>query len=396
MALTDTAIRAAKPKAKPYRLYDERGLYLEVSPAGGKLFRFKYRYQGKEKRLAFGSYPDVSLKRARDRRDDARRLLADGIDPAEQCKSVKRSRSDAADTFEGIGREWLAKFGSAWSVGHRERVTRQLEADLFPWLGQSSPDEINAPALLSCLRRIEGRGAVHSAHKTRAVAGQVFRYAIATGRASRDPSQDLKGAIPPAKTRSFAAVTDPEDAGRLLRAIENYKGTSPVICALRLAPLVFVRPGELRKARWADIDLDKAEWRFRVSKTEVDHIVPLSTQSVAILRDLQPLTGQSPYVFPSVRTMTRPMSENTINAALRRLGITKDEQTAHGFRAMARTILEEVKGYRAEWIERQLAHEVRDPNGRAYNRTAFIEQRREMMQDWADYLDDLREVAPRK
>jgi integrase len=393
MSLTDTAIRAAKPRSKPYRLYDERGLYLEMSTAGGKLFRFKYRFEGKEKRLALGSYPDVSLKRARERRDDARRLLADGIDPGAQRKLDRRNRSASADSFEGIGREWLAKFSPAWSEGHRERVTRQLEADLFPWLGSIRPDDIDPPTLLRCFRRIESRGAVHSAHRTRAVAGQVFRYAIATGRASRDPSQDLKGAIPPAKTKSFAAITDPEEVSRFLRVIDGYKGTFPVSCALRLAPMVFARPGELRRARWVDIHLDKAEWRYRVSKTNVDHIVPLSKQALAILTDLQPLTGQTPFVFPSVRTMSRPMSENTINAALRRLGITKEEQSAHGFRAMARTILEEVKGYRPEWIERQLAHEVRDPNGRAYNRTAFIEQRRAMMQDWADYLDELRNTG---
>ncbi|MGE0055998.1 MAG: tyrosine-type recombinase/integrase [Hyphomicrobium sp.] len=390
MALTDTAIKAAKPREKPFRLHDERGLYLEVSPAGGKLFRFKYRFEGKEKRLSFGPYPDVSLKRARERRDEARKLLSDGIDPGEQRKSQKRSQAEAANTFEGIGREWLAKFVSGRSEGHRERVTRQLEADLFPWIGSSRPDDIDAPTLLRCLRRIENRGAVHSAHRTRSVAGQVFRYAIATGRASRDPSQDLKGAIPPAKTKSFAAIIDPEDLSRLLQAIDGYKGSLPVKCALKLTPLVFVRPGELRRARWEDIDLKASEWRFRVTKTNVDHIVPLSKQACAILNDLRPLTGSSTFVFPSMRTNARPMSENTINAALRRLGISKDEQTAHGFRATARTMLEEVKGYRPEWIERQLAHEVRDANGRAYNRTAFIEQRHAMMQDWADYLDELR------
>ena len=241
------------------------------------------------------------------------------------------------------------------------------------------------------MRRIEERGAVNSAHKTRTVAGQVFRYAIATGRATRDPSQDLKGAIPPAKTKNFSATTDPKEVGHLLRAIHGYEGSFTVRCALRLAPLVFVRPGELRRARWADIDFKKAEWRYKVSKTQTDHIVPLSRQALSILKELHPLTKGSAFVFPSARTRTRPMSENTINAALRRLGIDKTEQTAHGFRAIARTLLEEVRGYRIEWIEKQLAHEVRDPNGRAYNRTAFLKQRRRMMQEWSDYLDRLRE-----
>ena len=394
MPLTDTAIKTAKPAAKPRRLYDERGLYVEVSPAGGKLFRFKYRFAGKEKRLALGQYPDVSLKHARERREEARRLLADGVDPGEARKADKHSRRVAADSFEAIGREWLTRHGANWSTGHRKRVTRQLEADLFPWLGKIAPDEIDAPALLACLRRIEERGAVNSAHKTRTVAGQVFRYAIATGRATRDPSQDLKGAIPPAKTSNFSATTDPVEVGHLLRAIHGYEGSFTVRCALRLAPLVFVRPGELRRARWDDIDFEKSEWRYKVSKTQTDHIVPLSRQALSILMELHPLTEASSFVFPSARTRTRPMSENTINAALRRLGFDKTEQTAHGFRAIARTLLEEVKGYPIEWIEKQLAHEVRDPNGRAYNRTAFLKQRREMMQDWSDYLDKLRENGP--
>jgi integrase len=392
MPLTDTAIKAAKPKQKAYRLYDERGLYLEASPAGGKHFRYKYRFDGKEKRLALGSYPDVSLKQARTRRDEARALLAQGIDPGAERQKKKRSATPT-NTFEAIGREWLKKYSPNWSAGHRERVTRQLKADLFPWLGGMVPDEIDAPALLTCLRRIEERGAIHSAHKTRAVAGQVFRYAIATGRARRDPSQDLRGAIPPAKTQHFAAVTDPQEVGQLLQVIDGYSGTFPVKCALRLAPLVFARPGELRHARWADINFETSEWRYRVSKTKTDHVVPLSCQAIAILEELHPLTGQSAFVFPSARTNTRPMSENTINAAMRRLDIGKDQHTAHGFRAMARTILEEVKGYRPEVIEKQLAHDVRDPNGRAYNRTAFLDQRKAMMQDWADYLDELREAA---
>ena len=395
MPLTNAAIRGAKPKAKPYRLYDERGLYLEVTPAGSKLFRFKYRFKGKEKRLALGAFPDVTLRAARSCREEARQMLIQGIDPGQKRREAKIAQNASSKTFAVIGREWLEKFGPTWSDGHRERVTRQLEADLLPWIGQVAPDDIDARSLLDCLRRVEQRGAIHSVHRTRSVAGQVFRYAIASARAKRDPSQDLKGAIPSARTKNFAAITDPAEVGHLLRAIDGYSGTFTVRCALQLAPLMFVRPGELRKARWMDFDLDNAEWQYRVSKTSTDHIVPLSTKAVETLSELHPLTSSSEHVFPSARTMSRPMSENTINAALRRLGISKDEQTAHGFRAMARTILEEVMGYQPEWIERQLAHEVRGPNGRAYNRTAFLEQRRAMMQAWADYLDQLRRSGTR-
>jgi integrase len=266
----------------------------------------------------------------------------------------------------------------------------RFQRDLFPWLGGRPIADITAQELLVTVQRIEGRGALETAHRALHNCGQVFRYAVATGRAQRDPSGDLRGALQPVKEQHLAAITDPKRVGELLRAICDYHGRLTVRCALRLAPLVFVRPGELRSAQWADIELDAGEWRFIASKTKAPHIVPLSTQAINILRELQPLTGRGRYVFPSDRSSQRPMSDNAILAALRRMGIEKDEMSGHGFRAMARTILDEVLGFRPDWIEHQLAHAVRDPNGRAYNRTAHLPERRKMMQEWADYLDELK------
>jgi integrase len=275
---------------------------------------------------------------------------------------------------------------------HADRIIRRLERDIFPWLGRKPTTDINAPQLLEAVRRIEARGAVETAHRALQDCGQVFRYAIATGRAERDPSGDLRGALTPVRGKHFAAVTEPADAAKVLRALDGYEGTLPVRCALRLAPLVFVRPGELRHAQWADMDLDAAEWRYAVTKTDTQHIVPLARQAVEILRELQPLTGRGRYVFPSARSPRgdRPMSDNAILMAMRSMGIGKEEMSGHGFRAMARTILDEVLGFRPDFIEHQLAHSVRDPNGRAYNRTAHLPERRKMMQDWADYLDELK------
>lgn len=397
MALSDAAIRNAKPGAKTTKLFDERGLYLEVSPAGGKWWRLKYRFEGKEKRLSLGVYPDVGLKDARERRDAARKLLADGIDPSENRKAQRLARSDrAANSFEVVAREWFAKYSDTWSDMHGDRTLRRLERDIFPWIGGKAIAEIAAPELLAVIRRIEVRGALETAHRALANCGQVFRYGVATGRCDRDHSGDLRGALPPVKGEHFAATTDPKRFGEILRAMDGYEGTFPVRCALRLAPLVFVRPGELRKAEWADIDLDKAEWRYTVTKTKTPHIVPLSRQALEILRELRPLTGNGRYVFPGARSNRRPMSDNAVLAAMRRMGIDKDEMSGHGFRAVARTILDEVLGVRPDYIEHQLAHAVRDPNGRAYNRTAHLEARREMMQLWADYLDELKEeVASR-
>jgi integrase len=399
MPLTDTAIRNAKPRItpdgratnKPYKMGDSGGLYLEISPSGGKWWRFKYRFTGKEKRLSVGVYPDVSLKDARKRRDDARKLLADGVDPGEHRKAVKSARAQrAANSFEVVAREWFTKYSTNWAPIHADRIIRRLERDVFPWIGGRPVAEITAPELLATVRKIEARGALETAHRALGTCGQVFRYAVATGRAERDPSGDLRGALPPFKGEHFAAVTDPKRVGELLREISGYQGTFTVKCALRLAPLVFVRPGELRRAQWADINLDAAEWRYTATKTDTPHVVPLAKQAVAVLGELHAVTGHGQYVFPGGRSPKRPMSDNAILAALRRMGIGKDEMSGHGFRAMARTILDEVLGVRPDLIEHQLAHAVRDPNGRAYNRTAHLSERKKMMQTWADYLDGLK------
>lgn len=404
MPLTDTAIRNAKPgitpagkeTGKPYKMGDAGGLYLEVAPSGGKWWRLKYRFDGKEKRLSLGVYPDVGLKDARQRRDDARKLLAADVDPGENRKAAKAAKTErAANSFEVIAREWYAKNSPAWASNHGERIIQRLERDVFPWIGGKPIADITAPDLLAVLRRIETRGALETAHRALGNCGQIFRYAIATGRAERDTSPDLRGALPPAKEKHLAAITDPKAVAELLRAMDDYQGAFVTKCALRLAPLVFVRPGELRKAEWAEIDLDKAEWNIPAERMKMrePHLVPLSAQAVAILRELHALTGAGRYVFPGARTNGRPMSDNAILAALRRMGFAKDEMSGHGFRAMARTILDEVLQVRPDFIEHQLAHAVRDPNGRAYNRTAHLAERRKMMQLWADYLDGLKAGA---
>lgn len=396
--LTDTALRKAMPGDKPIRIFDGGGLYVEVSPAGGKWWRFKYRFEGKEKRLSLGVYPDISLKDARERRDAARKLLAQGVDPSEHRKASKSARADrAANSFEVVTREWFAKYSPNWAENHSGRIIRRFERDIFPWLGGRPIAELSAPEILAVVRRIEGRGALETAHRALGTIGQVFRYAVSTGRIASNPTRDLRGALPPVKGEHFAAVTEPKRVAELLRMMDAYQGTFTVNCALRLAPLVFVRPGELRNAEWAHINLETAEWRYDINKTETQHIVPLSTQAVSILRELHGLTGSSRYVFPSARSWQRPMSDNAILAAMRRMGIGKDEMSGHGFRAMARTILDEVLGVRPDLIEHQLAHAVRDPNGRAYNRTAHLPARRKMMQQWANYLDKLKggaEVIP--
>lgn len=392
MPLTDTAARNAKPSDKPRKLSDEKGLFLLVTPNGGKWWRLKYRFAGKEKMLSLGVYPDVGLKEARERRDDARKLLANGVDPSEVKQQTKRSGKEAAtNSFEAIAREWFVKMQPTWVPTHADKIIRRLERDIFPWLGNKPITEIKAPDLLAVIRKTENRGALETAHRALQNCGQVFRYAVATGRAERDPSGDLKGALPPVRPNHFAAILQPVEVGELLRAIDGFKGTFPVLCALKLAPMLFVRPGELRKAKWADINLDKGEWAFHVTKTKTDHIVPLSTQAISILRELYALTGHSTHVFPGARDHAKPMSEAAINAALRRMGYdTKTEITGHGFRAMARTILAEELHYKPEVIEHQLAHKVPDALGTAYNRTKFLKERRLMMQEWADYLDKLK------
>jgi integrase len=395
MPLTDTAIRNAKAEGKPRKLADEKGLFLLVTPkeSGGKWWRLKYRFGGKEKLLSLGVYPDVSLKAARERRDEARRLLAEGIDPGEHRKATKAMKVErAANSFEAVAREWFAKYSPTWAAGHADKIIRRLERDVFPWIGGRAIAEITAPELLAVLRRIEERGAVETAHRAKQNVGQVFRYAIATGRAERDPSADLRGALTPWKPQHYPALTDPKDIAPLLRAIDGFTGTLPVKTALILAPLLLVRPGELRQAEWAEFNLDEATWNIPAEKmkTRAAHLVPLPRQAVEALLMLHPLTGHNRFVFPGVRDHAHPMSENTVNMALRRMGYPKEVMTGHGFRAMARTVLDEVLGFRPDWIEHQLAHAVRDPNGRAYNRTAHLKQRREMLQAWADYLDALK------
>jgi len=394
MPLTDPAIRHAKPREKQYKLSDEKGLYLLVNQAG-KYFRLDYRFAGKRKTFALGVYPEVTLKEAREKRDEARKKIADGIDPAQQRKAAKVMQAEqTSNSFEAIAREWHGRFTPSWAEGHAKKVIRRLELYIFPWLGSRPIAEITAPELLAVLRRIESRGILETAHRTQQNCGQVFRYAIATGRAERDPSADLRGALAPAKHNRMATITNPKKIGELLRALDGYQGTLVAECALKLAPLVFVRPGELRQAEWSEIDFDKAEWRIPAAKMKMKeaHIVPLSRQALAILRELQPLTGNSRYVFPSVRTNARPMSENTVLAALRRMGYTKEEMTGHGFRAMASTILHE-QGWPTDVIERQLAHAERNSIKAAYNHAQHLPERRKMMQAWADYLDSLKAGA---
>lgn len=394
MPLTDVEIRNARPRDKAYRLSDAAGMYLEVSPAGGKYWRLKYRFAGKEKRLALGVYPEVGAKEARSRRDAARKLLSNGIDPAIERKVQKAASVErSANSFEAVAREWFARNSPVWAKTHADKIIARLENDVFPWLGSRAIAEIKAPEVLAVLRRVEARGALDTAHRVHQNCGQVFRYAIATGRAERDVGSDLRGALPPARHTHFASVTDPTEVAALLRALDAFQGTFVVQCALKLAPLLFVRPGELRSAEWSQLDLDKAQWRYMVSKTKTEHLVPLATQAVSILRELHALTGTRRYVFPG-RDVKKPMSGAAVNAALRRMGFdTKTEITGHGFRAMARTILHEQLRFPSEVIEHQLAHKVADSLGTAYNRTKFIDDRIRMMQRWADYLDALKAEA---
>lgn len=398
MPLTDTTIRTAKPAEKPYKLADEKGLFLLVNPNGGKWWRLKFRVGGKEKLLSLGTYPDTGLKEARNKRDEARKMKAEGIDPSEHRKAAKATAGElAANSFEVICREWLEHKRSNIEEAQYLKAKARLEKDVFPWMGGRPITDITAPEVLTVLRRIDARGARYTAHKVKSEISQCFRYAIATGRAERDPCPDLKGAIPAPKTENRPAITDPNEAGELLRAIDGFRGTFVVKCALEIAPRVFVRPGELRKAEWESIDLDKAEWRYFINKTKSHHLVPLASQVVALLRELHALTGHGKYVF-SGRDPKLPMSDAAVNAALRRMGYdTKTEITGHGFRAMARTILHEELHIKPEVIEHQLAHQVPDSLGTAYNRTKFLKDRKAMMQQWADYLDKLKagaEVIP--
>ncbi|MDP1657855.1 MAG: integrase arm-type DNA-binding domain-containing protein [Methylotenera sp.] len=405
--LFDVTIRNAKPEDKDKRLNDGGGLYLLIKPNGAKWWRFDYTFLGKRKTLSLGVYPETSLTDARGKAAKAGANVANGADPSDTRKEIKaaqqlakenESRLDAGltiiNSFEHIAREWGEKKVDTWA-DKNNRSKRMLERNIFPWLGSKPITDILPRDILSCVERVADRGTIETAHRSLQLCGQVFRYAVATGRVDRDITPDLRGALPPSKGDNFASITDPKEAAPLLRAIDEYTGSFVVKSALQLAPLVFVRPGELRQAEWEHIDLEAKEWRYMVTKTKTPHIVPLSKQAINILSTLHPLTGNGRFVFPSARTPngSRAMSDVALLAALRRMGFDKTEMTVHGFRAMARTILDEVLGYRVDFIEHQLAHAVKDPNGRAYNRTAHLPERHKMMQQWSDYLDTLKNGA---
>jgi integrase len=402
--LTDTAIRKATPGSKPVRMFDGRGLYLEVSPKGGKWWRLKFRFDGKEKLLSLGTYPEVSLKKARDKREGARALVAAGVDPSAVRKAEKASRTGAgAGSFEAVAREFHETQRAQWSDPHAKRWLERLEKDVFPYLGTRALPDISAPLLLETLRRVEARGVRETVHSIMQACGQVFRYGIATGRGERNPASDLRGALRPVLVKNMAAVTEPAAVGALLRAMDDYQGAPLTRGALQLSALLFQRPGNVRAMRWTALDLDAEAptWtipaaemkRSRYGKTNGrPHLVPLPRQAVSILRDLAPISAHGSYVFPSLLGEGRPMSENTVNTALRRLGYDKDTATAHGFRAMARTLIAEQLNINPEVIEAQLAHGKSGPLGAAYDRAEFMAQRRSMMQHWADYLDRLRQI----
>lgn len=401
--LSEVTVRNAKPKDKDYKLMDGFGLFLLVTPSNGRLWRLDYRHNGKRKTLALGAYPAITLSDARKRRDEARILLANNIDPSDANKARKAARQDAcANSFEVVAREWHAKFSSSWSPSHAYWVLRRLEQYVFPDIGTRPIAELKASDVLKVLRRIEVV-ALETAHRVKFVLGQIFRYAVGSDRAERDLTVDLKGLLPPRSQKHHAAITDPKEVAGLLRSIDGFKGTFTVKSALKLAPLVLLRPGELRQAEWSEFNLEAGEWNVPIERMKLKkrvkedrkgekHLVPLSSQAVAILLEIQGLTGHCKFVFPSARSFARPMSNMAINAALERMGY-KGEMTAHGFRALARTILDEVLQCRVDLVEHQLGHAVKDPNGRAYNRTSHLAERRKMMQTWADYLDGLKAGA---
>jgi len=389
--LTAAQVSAASHPHQPAKLFDGGGLYLHIK-SSGKYWRLKYRFAGKERLLALGVYPEISLQMARSERGAARGLMAKGIDPGAERQAKKASRfTAAANSFEVVAREWWHDVHQHQVVrSHSMRNIRRLEMYLFPRVG-SRPIASLAPAdVLEALRRIEVKGFNETAHRVKSLCGQIFRYAVTTGRAERDVTGDLREALRPAETVHHPALLDEREIGALLRSIDGYLGTPSTCAALRLAPLVFVRPGELRQARWHAVRLDDAEWHFEPSKRGPPLVVPLARQAVTILAEQQQISAGSEYVFPSSRSLSRPMSNNAVNAALHRMDY-KGLMSGHGFRAMARTVLAERLNYREDIIEQQLAHAVRDPNGRAYNRTTFLPQRREMLQTWADYLDQLRD-----
>ena len=389
--LKDVELRKLKPKDKAYKLSDAGGLFLLVKPNGRGYWRLKYRFEDKEKLLSIGTYPEVPLIEARQKRDEAKQQLARGIDPGLLKQQLKQAKSLASgNSFESVAREWHTKQISQWTPDHAHRVLRGMERDVFPWLGSRVIGELIATDFLSVFRRIESRGAIETTHRANQSCSQVLRYAVSIGLVVRDCTQDLRGALIPLNTKHHASIIDPKAIGCLLRAIQGYQGHFVTKAALQLAPLVFVRPGELRHAEWTEISLEEAEWRIPAAKMKMraTHIVPLSRQAIAILEEIKPLTGGGKYVFPGIRSADRPMSENTVLAALRRLGYDNTEMTGHGFRSMASTLLNE-QGYNRDAIERQLAHSERNSVRAAYNYAEYLPERRKMMQEWADYLENL-------
>jgi len=396
--LTDMQIQRVKATAKQKTIFDGDGLYLLVKPCGSKLWNFKYRHLGKQKLMSFGKYPEVSLVAARQARFEARKLLAQDIDPGEFRRTNRALKKElTANTFEMVAREWHLKFSSAgkWSPTHAGDILHRLEKDIFPPLGSRPISDIKPNDLLKVLERVASRGALDTAHRLRHHCGMIFRYAVITERMERDIAADLRGALPPVKNGNHAAFTKPQDVATLLRAIDEYEGSYVVKCALQLLPLAFCRPGELRAAEWREFDFDKAMWEIPADRMKMKnpHLVPLSRQAIEILKSLQTLTGGGKYVFPSQRSALRCMSDAALTAALRRMGFTKEEMTAHGFRATARTMIRERLKQHPEYIEIQLSHVTKSQNGTAYDRVAFLDERIEMMQQWADYLDGLKTLA---
>ncbi len=392
MSLSDTQLRNMKATGKAQKISDGGGLYLHLSPAGGKLWRMAYRFEGKQKTVCFGAYPALSLKEAREKRDESKALLARGIDPSLHKQAAKAaSIAETANAYEVVAREWHAKYAPGWTESNAERVLARQAKDVFSFIGKRPIAQISAPELLAVLRKVEERGALDTAHRILQDTSRIFRYAIATGRAERDPGADLKGALPVPRKGHFSTIVDTKEIGQLLRDIDAYSGNLIVRAALRLAPYVFVRPGELRKAEWSEFDLENAEWRIPAKrmKMRVLHIVPLSRQVLGILRDLHPYSGDGPYLFPSVRAKSAPISDMTLLAGLRRLGYSKEQMSVHGFRSLASTLLNE-QGFNKDWIERQLAHGERNSVRASYNYAEYLPERRKMMQAWADFLDRLR------
>ncbi|MBF0229205.1 MAG: tyrosine-type recombinase/integrase [Desulfamplus sp.] len=384
MSLTDTAIKALKPKDKPYKIYDGNGLYLLVNQTG-KYFRYDYKFEGKRKTLAIGVYPAISLKDARVKCFEAKMKLNESVDP------LLKEKPPETNYFKTIAMEWFDKQKAIWKKSHAETVQQRLDNHILPLIGHLEISTITTPMVLNLLKQIENKGIIETAHRVKQIMGQVFRYGIITGRAERDPSADLKGALTPCRPKNMSAITNPKEVGELLRAIDAYQGGYITKCALQLAPLVFVRPIELRHAEWSEIYLDNALWKIPSDKMKMKriHIVPLAKQAIDILNNIKTLTGNGRYVFPSVRTTVRPMSENTVLAALRRMGFEKDEMTGHGFRAMASTLLHE-NNFSSHLIEMQLAHSETNSVRAAYNHAQYLKERASMMQWWADYLESLK------